>query len=132
MLNAYNPEFYIMEHTVSITLGLQFNDLTGALSSIKPLVNRLHQLILQYHTDGIVIGVQIDFVHITIIRFSYPHYSLQYHNQLCKLLVGPSSPEGAQLTVRGGGFLFPGLLFLGLLLVVYVFVVCISLRDDGR
>jgi hypothetical protein len=46
--------------------------------------------------------------------------------------VGPSSPEGAQLTVRGGGFLLPRVLFLVILLVVYVFVVYISLRDDGR
>jgi hypothetical protein len=33
--------------------------------------------------------------------------------------VGPSSSEGAQLTVRGGGFLLSRVL----LLVVYVFVV---------
>jgi hypothetical protein len=47
--------------------------------------------------------------------------------------VGPSSPEGAQLTVRGRGFLLSGVLFLIILLVVgYVFVVHISLRDDRR
>jgi hypothetical protein len=31
-----------------------------------------------------------------------------------------------------GGFLLSRVLFLVILLVVYVFVVCISLRDDGR
>jgi hypothetical protein len=46
--------------------------------------------------------------------------------------VGPSSPEGAQLTVRGGGFLVSRVLFLFILLVVYDFVVYISLRDDRR
>jgi hypothetical protein len=45
---------------------------------------------------------------------------------------GPSSPEGAQLTMRGGGFLLSRVLFLvTLLVVVCVFVVYISLRDDG-
>jgi hypothetical protein len=39
---------------------------------------------------------------------------------------------GAQLTVMVGGFHLSGLLFLGLLLVVYVFFVYISLRDHGR
>jgi hypothetical protein len=43
---------------------------------------------------------------------------------------GPHPPR-AQLTVRGGGFLLSRVLFL-VMLVVYVFVVCISLRDDGR
>jgi hypothetical protein len=42
--------------------------------------------------------------------------------------VGPSSPKGAQLTVRGGGFLLFRVLFLAILLVVYVFVVYMSLR----
>jgi hypothetical protein len=46
---------------------------------------------------------------------------------------GPHPPEGAQLTVRGGGFLLSRVLLLATLLVVYVFVVYnISLRDDGR
>jgi hypothetical protein len=47
--------------------------------------------------------------------------------------VGPSSSEGAQLTVRGEDFFCRAcIFFLGLLLVAYVFVVYISLRDDGR
>jgi hypothetical protein len=37
--------------------------------------------------------------------------------------VGPSSLEGAQLTVRGGGFLLTRVLLLVILLVFYVFVV---------
>jgi hypothetical protein len=42
--------------------------------------------------------------------------------------VGPSSPEGAQLTVRSGGFLSSRVLFLiPLLVVVCVFVVYIFL-----
>jgi hypothetical protein len=45
---------------------------------------------------------------------------------------GASSPEGAQLTVRGGGFLLSRVLFLVIMLVVYVFVVYISLRDGGH
>jgi hypothetical protein len=36
--------------------------------------------------------------------------------------VGPSSPEGAQLTVRGGGFLLSRVLLLAILLVMYVIV----------
>jgi hypothetical protein len=36
--------------------------------------------------------------------------------------VGPSPPERAQLTVRGGGFLSSGVLFLILFVVVSVFV----------
>jgi hypothetical protein len=47
------------------------------------------------------------------------------------VLAGPSSPEGAKLTVRGGRFLLSGLLFVGLLFVVYVYVVvCFSFRCD--
>jgi hypothetical protein len=46
--------------------------------------------------------------------------------------VGPSSPEGAQLTVRGGGFLLYAYFGLGYFVCYYVFVVYISLRDDGR
>jgi hypothetical protein len=34
--------------------------------------------------------------------------------------VGPPSPEGAQLTVRGGGFLLSRDLFLVILLVVFL------------
>jgi uncharacterized membrane protein len=45
---------------------------------------------------------------------------------------GSYPPEGAQLTMRGGGFLLSRVLSLVILLVVYVFVVYISLRDDGR
>jgi hypothetical protein len=43
--------------------------------------------------------------------------------------VGPLSPEGAQLTVRGGGSLLSRVLFLIILLVVYVFVY-MSFRDN--
>jgi hypothetical protein len=46
--------------------------------------------------------------------------------------VRPSSPEGSQLTVRGGGFLLSRVLLLLILLVVHVFVVYISLPDDQR
>jgi hypothetical protein len=46
--------------------------------------------------------------------------------------VGPTSPEGAQLTMRGGGFLLSRVLFLIILLVVYVFVVYLSIWDDRR
>jgi hypothetical protein len=35
-------------------------------------------------------------------------------------------------TVGGGGFLLSRVVFLVTLLVVYVFVVYITLRDDGR
>jgi hypothetical protein len=45
-------------------------------------------------------------------EFSFISYIYDYPE------VGPSSPEGAQLTMRGGGFLLSGLLFLGLLFVV--------------
>jgi hypothetical protein len=38
---------------------------------------------------------------------------------------GALIPEGAQLTVRGGGFLLSRVLLLVILLVVYVFVVYI-------
>jgi hypothetical protein len=44
------------------------------------------------------------------------------------MITNKQTPEEAQITVRGGGFLLAGLLFLGLLLAVYVFVVYISLR----
>jgi hypothetical protein len=47
-------------------------------------------------------------------------------------LVGPSSPEGAQLTVRGGGFLLYRYWSLVYFVCQYVVVVYISLRDDGR
>jgi hypothetical protein len=39
---------------------------------------------------------------------------------------------GAQLTVRGGRFLLSKILFLVIVLVLYLFVVYNSLRDDRR
>jgi hypothetical protein len=46
--------------------------------------------------------------------------------------VGLSSPEGAQFTVRGGGFVLYRDFSVGYFVCYNVFVVYISLRDDGR
>jgi hypothetical protein len=70
------------------------------------------------------------FVCFLIVAFSFTQFvfGFLYFN----VLVGPSSPEGAQLTVRGGGFLLYRYWSLVYFVCQYVVVVYISLRDDGR
>jgi hypothetical protein len=70
------------------------------------------------------------FVCFLIVAFSFTQFvsGFLYFNVTSGVLI----PEGAQLTVRGGGFLLYRYWSLVYFVCQYVVVVYISLRDDGR